>query len=416
MLEYSRRELLKLMGAGLLMAHNAAFAADLNNPFRIRTITAGVQLSSAADLKELERAHEFLLQARDRYRSLGYEVQTLRIATQPFTQYCPNWAEDKSLAAFEQLEQFAAGTNLSLSIGPAQLRTEQQPLFAAWAAELMRNTAQISFSLPVAAPGTGVDSGLVYSAAQAVQRIARVFDNGEGNFRFAATAFCPPGTPFFPAAYHSGEPAFSLGLESANLLRDVFIAATDIKDAQQRLRQEMAARLAPLQEAAVQMAAQHGRRYWGIDLSPAPGPDASIGEAIEQLTGTPFGGASTLTACAAITEVLKGLPIQKCGYSGLMLPVLEDKVLAQRAAEQRFGVSELLLYSSVCGTGLDVVPLAGDTPVEVLAAVIGDMAALANKYQKPLSARLLPLPGRRVGEQVSFDNPYLVDSVVMKID
>ena len=107
-------------------------------------------------------------------------------------------------------------------------------------------------------------------------------------------------------------------------------------------------------------------QYDGIDASPAPGLDASIGQAIETYSKQPFGSPSTLNACSLITDVLKNLVIKKCGYSGLMLPVIEDKVLAQRAMEGRFSVQELLLYSSVSGTGLDVVPLPGDTPKEVL--------------------------------------------------
>ena len=154
-----------------------------------------------------------------------------------------------------------------------------------------------------------------------------------------------------------------------------------------------------------------------MDLSPAPGLDASIGEAIETLTGAPFGNSSTLAACALITGVLKELSIQKCGYSGLMLPVLEDPVLAKRVTEGRYSISELLLYSSVCGTGLDVVPLPGDASVETLARIIQDVAALANKYQKPLSARLFPIPNKKAGEKVSFgDNPLLTDSVALSAD
>jgi uncharacterized protein (UPF0210 family) len=156
-------------------------------------------------------------------------------------------------------------------------------------------------------------------------------------------------------------------------------------------------------------------QYLGIDTSPAPGLDASIGQAIEVLTKAPFGSASTLSACAAITDVLKSLSLKTCGYSGLMLPIMEDPVLAQRAAEKRFTVSELLLYSSVCGTGLDVVPVPGNTPEAVLRAILTDVAALATKYQKPLSARLFPVPGMDVGETVSFDNPYLTDAVVMPL-
>ena len=148
---------------------------------------------------------------------------------------------------------------------------------------------------------------------------------------------------------------------------------------------------------------------------PRPVSTPASDRRIETLTGAPFGAPSTLAACATITAVLKGLDVRTCGYSGLMLPVLEDTVLAQRAREGRYGVSELLLYSSVCGTGLDVVPLPGDTPAANLAATIVDVAALAVRYQKPLSARLFPAPGKSAGEPVRFDDPHLTDAVVMKL-
>ena len=98
-----------------------------------------------------------------------------------------------------------------------------------------------------------------------------------------------------------------------------------------------------------------------------------------------------------------------------MLPVLEDRVLAKRGIEERYGISELLLYSSVCGSGLDVVPLAGDTSVSELAATIGDVASLARRYQKALSARLFPVPGKKVGEIVNFNNPYQTSSKIMAL-
>jgi uncharacterized protein (UPF0210 family) len=97
-----------------------------------------------------------------------------------------------------------------------------------------------------------------------------------------------------------------------------------------------------------------------------------------------------------------------------MLPVLEDPVLARRATEGRYGVQDLLLYSSVCGTGLDVVPLPGDTPVEVLARIIRDVATLSARLRKPLSARLFPIPGKAAGQVARFDDPYLTDCAVME--
>jgi uncharacterized protein (UPF0210 family) len=178
----------------------------------------------------------------------------------------------------------------------------------------------------------------------------------------------------------------------------------------------MESELQPVEKMAQEIAQIEQRNYLGIDVSPAPSKEASIGSAIETLTGSPFGSSLTLFACATITDVLQSLSIKRCGYSGLMLPVLEDPILAKRAAESQYTVRELLLYSSVCGTGLDVVPLAGDTATNVLTALIRDVAALSTKLHKPLSARLFPIPGKKAGERAEFNNPVLTNSIIMKVD
>ncbi|HEY0434095.1 MAG TPA: DUF711 family protein, partial [Chitinophagaceae bacterium] len=88
-----------------------------------------------------------------------------------------------------------------------------------------------------------------------------------------------------------------------------------------------------------------------------------------------------------------------------------------RAAENRYSVQELLLYSSVSGTGLDVVPIPGDTPAATIEGILSDVAALSLKYTaKALSARLFPIPNKRAGEQVTFSNPYLTSTIVMKLE
>jgi uncharacterized protein (UPF0210 family) len=84
--------------------------------------------------------------------------------------------------------------------------------------------------------------------------------------------------------------------------------------------------LRPVQALGEKLATGSGWKYDGIDVSTAPGLDASIGKAVETYTHGAFGDPGTLGACALITDVLKGLDIKKCGYSGLMLPVIEDPV------------------------------------------------------------------------------------------
>jgi uncharacterized protein (UPF0210 family) len=76
-------------------------------------------------------------------------------------------------------------------------------------------------------------------------------------------------------------------------------------------------------------------------------------------------------------------------------------------------VGDLLLYSALCGTGLDTVPLPGDISADALAAILLDVAAIALRLDKPLTARLMPLPGKVAGDPVAFDFPYFADSRVM---
>jgi uncharacterized protein len=199
-------------------------------------------------------------------------------------------------------------------------------------------------------------------------------------------------------------------------VRQAFTGLKDPIEASDRLRSLLTERLRPVEKLARIVAAQGNHTYLGIDTSPAPGLDSSIGAALEALSGEPFGSASTLQACAAVTAAVKSVDVLTCGYSGLMLPILEDPVLANRVTEGRVKIDDLLLYSTVCGTGLDVIPVPGDSTPADLARVIGDVATLAVRLKKPLSARLFAVPGKKAGERVEFADPMLCASKVMPLE
>jgi hypothetical protein len=104
--------------------------------------------------------------------------------------------------------------------------------------------------------------------------------------------------------------------------------------------------------------------------------------------------------------------VKQIGYSGLMVPVMEDKLLAQRWAESTYNIDSLLAYSAVCGTGLDTVPLPGDVSLEQMDRMYADVASLATKWNKPLSARLQPIPNKKSGDQTDFQDPYLFNTTL----
>jgi uncharacterized protein (UPF0210 family) len=418
----SRREFLALLASSIAVpparhARSAETASELVSSARacrIRTITAGVPLTSFTDLREVESALSVLARAKQRFEGEGYEVQTVRIATSPVVASLSPGARDATIGALRSLDELVEAHDAIASIGPVMLEDRRDDALAQWSAELVRTTRHINFSVSVVSTANGVHAQGAASAANVMVALSRT-PGGLGNFRFAAAANVPAGTPFFPVGYHDGPASLAIGLESAGLVQEALAQATDAASATALLRQRLDDVLLPIERTATALAQEEGRSYLGIDPSPAPGQDRSIGAALEALTHLPFGSGSTLEACAAVTTALKALKVRTCGYAGLMLPVLEDPVLAQRAGEGRFGVRDLLLYSSVCGTGLDLVPIPGDTPPEVITRVIRDVAALAARWQKALSARLFLVPGKQPGQSATFDDPLLTPCTVLPV-
>jgi uncharacterized protein (UPF0210 family) len=124
----------------------------------------------------------------------------------------------------------------------------------------------------------------------------------------------------------------------------------------------------------------------------------------------------SLAAAAILTEAIDRANFPRTGFSGLMMPVLEDATLAKRAADGTLTIKDLLLYSAVCGTGLDTIPLPGDTTVDQIVPLLLDLSALALRLDKPLTARLMPVPNKKAGEPTSFDFGFFANSKVMALD
>jgi uncharacterized protein len=343
-------------------------------------------------------------------------VQTTRLATTPF----PDWwdaARPTAVQAAEISHYWQTAGADYVSVGPVQLRHE-----AHWLErlpELLAVNNSLFATIEIADTASQINPARCRAAATIIQRAARILENGFGNLYLAALANCPAGSPFFPVAYHSGGPArFALALEAAGLAVQAMSTAVSLEEARQNLVTAIEAEAAVLTAVATELAAAHSIAFHGLDFSLAPYPTAakSLAGAMEA-TGLPWLGApGSLFAAAFITEAIGRASFARCGFSGLMLPVLEDSVLAARAAEGRVTVSDLLNYAAVCGVGLDTIPLAGDIDEGTLTGILLDVAALASRLNKPLTARLMPLPGLKAGDPVHFDFPYFADSRVMPLN
>jgi uncharacterized protein len=385
------------------------------SPIKIRAITAFVNLDRTQYQIQITDAVKMLKRARTIFESRGFPVETIRIATQPFPEYIKGLSNEQALAFFRNYDAMAAQEGFAASIGPAMPNIGDSPAQADLLADILLNTKQLNASLVVAG-----DDGVRWPAVGAAARVMKRLEDTEhsqGNFRFAAIAMVKPLTPFFPAAYHNGfGHQFAIALESANLVADAFKDAPDLATARRRLMDALSKEAFGIEAEAGRVDSDTGWTYMGIDLSPAPLKDISIGAAIENLTTQPMGSSGTLTAAATITAAIRDIRVKQTGYSGLMLPILEDSRLAQRWSEGRLSIDALLSYSAVCGTGLDTVPLPGDISAEQLSLIIGDMASLAVKWHKPLSARLFPVAGKSAGGVTELDSQFLVNATIQPFE
>lgn len=334
------------------------------------------------------------------------------MATPPFVTFLDR---EDYITAVGQIESLAHSEGYDfVSLGPAS----PDQIDAYGIIPEMLAQSNLFFSGHLTTSGGEISLPAVRACAEVIFKAAAIEEGGFANLRFAALASVPPWVPFFPAAYHQGKTsAFGLAIEAADLALTAFSEANSLADAQDRLVQSIEMHANKLETIGNELAKIYQVDFKGIDfsLAPFPNPGISIGAALEQLGLKKLGDSGSLAAAAFLMNCLDHAQFARTGFNGLMLPVLEDGVLAQRGAEGVLGIKDLLLYSAVCGTGLDTVPLPGDASVEQIQAVLLDIAALSLRLKKPLTARLMPIPGKQAGDETGFSFEYFAPGKVLPL-
>jgi uncharacterized protein (UPF0210 family) len=409
------RHLIAVILLCALASFPAHAAADASRP-KVRTITAFVRLDRSHYAEQIEDAMRVLNAAKSEFARRGYETQTVRIVTQPFAELVRGLADKEALSFLRALDDLSQKDGFMPNVGPAMLHDADDPAPMRLLAQMLSTLPHLNASA-IIADDDGIHWKTIRESAKLVRYVADHSAHSQGTFLFAATAMLRPLGPFYPGAYHTGTgKQFSLGFEGASVVQQVFRSTHGDFDASvAELTRQLTIHARVGEEIGNAVATSSGWEFVGVDPTPAPLADASIGDAIEHYTGAPFGSNGTMTAALAITTAVKAVKVKQIGYSGLMLPVMEDKRLAQRWAENTYEIDSLLAYSSVCGTGLDTVPLPGDISEEQLAKIYSDVAALAWKWRKPLSARLQPVMNKKAGDKTDFDSQYLFNTTLHSV-
>lgn len=384
---------------------------------KIRSITYFCNPKYPLQDSILQIAGDFLSKAKSAYEAEGYEVQTVRVATVSFAKLLGEKHIDELPTYAEQFTQVMKQNGVVYAaLGPAlpELPRSYQVIPDAISA------SEGLFFSGVMADAQTVHMAQVKACAEIIVKSAPLDPNGFANLHFTALANVSPNAPFFPGAYHTeDQPAFGIAIECADLAVAAFGNAKTVDDGRNALISQITKHGETITTIA-QDITDHALRitFKGIDFSLAPFPDDahSLGRAVENMGVPRIGLHGSLAAAAILTDAIERADFPHIGFNGFMQPILEDSVLAKRAAEGVLTVKDALLYSAVCGTGLDTVPLAGDVTAGELTPLLLDICALALRLNKPLTARLMPIPGKKAGDETSFEFAFFANGRVMALD
>jgi uncharacterized protein (UPF0210 family) len=400
---------------------------------KIRTITTFISLDDNKESwnDKIIGATAFCLSLSEEFKAKGYTVQSIRIVTNPFGEYLNTDNLDTARADLSYLNALLTASNNSgmrirFAIGEARSKEELELL-----PELIKEFGDLcNVCVNVSLDEYGVlDNQLIEHSVKAVQRISSITPRGEGNFNFTVNFNCDPLIPYFPASYHRKElgDRFVIGLETPDLLVNVLTNYNQTNEKQSHndtfkgyynvMSSALQHHISNINNIIQNSSCDKSYTFSGFDSSAAPSKDcASMVELYELMGVEYFGASGTVEVSSLLTKVFKSIKdVDLVGFSGLMLALTEDTGLARGSINSHFDIRSLLTYSSVCGIGLDTVPIPGDTPSDKISALMRDTGTMAYRLNKPLTVRLFPVPGLNAGDLTAFESDDLCNCAVLRV-
>ena len=252
---------------------------------------------------------------------------------------------------------------------------------------------------------------IIDESIKMIKSVSKFSKNGKDNFRLGLSANIESNCPFFPFAVSSGDLSFSIGLELTQEINKIISANKKLNYVE--LREKILEILKPQIEeiliTAQKISNNSKIKFCGFDfsLSPINEENGSVITILKQLGITDFSSTGTMFVTSYLTNILKFLAANypSVGFSGVMYSLLEDLELCRMNNEQGVKLEDLIKLSTMCGCGIDMVPITEDTSNNELKTAIIEIGAISTKLKKPLGIRFLPIPHTKKNE-IEYTNFY----------
>ena len=396
----------------------------------IRTITMGVSLLDCADptpkacaqkiYDKICRQAEHLVETGcDIERELGIPIVNKRICVTPMA-LVAGACETEDFVPFALAMDKAAKTCGVNFIGGFSALVHKgftsgdRRLIAA-IPEALATTDLVCSSVNVATTKAGINMEAVRLMGQTIKKTAALTADRGGFGCAKLVVFCNAveDNPFMAGAFHGvgeAESVVSVGVSGPGV---VYHALQAVKgqpfDVVAETIKKTAFRITRMGQLVAQEASRRlGVPFGVVDLSLAPTPAVgdSVARILEEMGLETCGTHGTTAALALLNDAVKkgGLMASSSvgGLSGAFIPVSEDEGMIAAAESGVLQLDKLEAMTCVCSVGLDMIAVPGDTAAETISAIIADEAAIGMVNTKTTAVRLIPVPGKGVGERVEF--------------
>jgi uncharacterized protein (UPF0210 family) len=297
--------------------------------------------------------------------------------------------------------------------------------------EALARTGRICSSVNVASTAAGINMDAVALMGRTIRQAAELTADrdGIGCAKLVVFANIPQDVPFMAGAYLGvGEPdaVINVGVSGPGVIKKAIDRARatnpslDLGGISEIIKRTAFKVTRVGELIGRRVASRLGVPFGVVDLSlaPTPTPGDSVGEIFQSLGLASIGSPGSTAVLALLNDAVKKGGIFASshvgGLSGAFIPVSEDLSIAVAARGGQLTIEKLEAMTSVCSVGLDMVAIPGDTPAETIAGIIADEMAIGVINGKSTAARLIPVPGKKAGDRVSFGG-LLGDATIMPV-
>ena len=395
----------------------------------IRTITMGISLLSCISAtaeqtaqnvyeRVCSKAKNIVRVAEQLSKEYGIPIVNKRVSVTPVSLISAPFPEKSAIigraldrAAKELGIDFLGGYSALVHKGTA----DYEKIFIESIPEVLASTERLCSSVNIGSSKSGINMDAVRQMGEIVKETAALTKDtdGLGCAKLVVFANAVEDNPFMAGAFHGvGESGtvINVGVSGPGVVKH---ALENIPDANLTEAAETIKRTAFKITRAGQLIAKEAAKrldaeFGIVDLSLAPTPvmGDSVAHILEELGLECVGGHGSTAALAMLNDAVKKGGVMASshvgGLSGAFIPVSEDIGMINAAEKGVLHIDKLEAMTAVCSVGLDMIAIPGDTPASTISAIIADEAAIGMINNKTTAVRVIPVPGKGVGEWVEF--------------